>query len=132
MKSDTIKRCVYLIFTVGLVTTTKAADTGVYEIATFLYTPMQRTAIIQSRSGLTSTLVVENLQRYSGVVIRADGRKAHWFNNKVQNLNDPTQPIVDGSEVVVNGARLRVGDAVDISSGVRKELLPAGTVLKKK
>ena len=132
MKSDTMKRCVYLIFTVGLVTTTKAADTGVYEIATFLYTPTQRTAIIQSRSKPERTSVIETMQHYSGVVIRADGKNALWFNNKVHKPSDATRAVVDGSEVVVKGARLRVGDSVDINSGVRKELLPINTFQKKK
>jgi hypothetical protein len=59
-----------------------------------------------------------------------DGRHVVWLNNTVQKQDDSLKPQLQGAEVLLQGKRLRVGDALDTSSGAQKSLVPEGSVQK--
>ena len=128
MKKGIKEQSLYFICALSSITTTCAADVGKHEIETLFFTPAQRLAISQSRQAPKGTEVQESLQRYSGVVKRAEGRNAIWINNRLQQNSDSTAPTIEGTVVVLNGSRLRVGDAIDIKSGLKKDLLPLNSL----
>ncbi len=130
MKNFVLKQWFSLLFLSFLATYLKAQDTENYTVETFLFTPIQRAEIVQSRQKPDGAAEVETLQRYSGVLKRIDGKNSIWINNKVYDPSGPMQPKIVGSDVVLNGVTLRVGDSVNLNTGARKELLPLGALQK--
>ena len=130
MKNFVLKQWFSLFFLSFLATYLKAQDTENYTVETFLFTPIQRAEIMQSRQKPDGAAEVETLQRFSGVLKRIDGKNSIWINNKVYDPDGSMQAKIVGADMVLNGVKLRVGDAVDINSGARKDLLPLGALHK--
>jgi hypothetical protein len=130
MRNIFLKQWSSLLFLSILVTYPNAQETETYTVGTFLFTPIQRAEIVQSRQKPDGAAEVEALQRYSGVLRRIDGKNSIWINNKVYDPSGSMQAKIVGADMVLNGVKLRVGDAVDINSGARKELLPLGALHK--
>jgi hypothetical protein len=131
MKRNTpILRCLNWLACMCLVPASHAQEIVNAEVATLIYTSAERAKISQVRQPLQGAVAVESLKRFSGVVKRTDGRDVVWMNHQAQTKNDPSAPQLEGAEVVLQGTRLRVGDAIDTKSGSRKSLVPEGAILK--
>ena len=124
------KRWMVGVGVLGVVTFCQAQAESEAELSTLFFSAEQRKNISQSRQLPQGGTVKETLKRYSGVVKRMDGQHVIWLNNKEQKQEDPLMPLLIGADVMLQGKRLRVGDAVDTSSGTHKSLLPEGAFFK--
>ena len=125
-------RCFNWLAFMCLVSASQAQEVVNAEVATLFYTSTERANISQVRKPLQGAVALEKLKRFSGVVKRVDGHHVVWMNHHAQTQNDPSAPQLDGAEVVLQGTRLRVGDAIDTKSGSRKSLVPEGSLTKER
>jgi hypothetical protein len=100
-------------------------------LGTLMYTPVQRQAIGQARLGIfegATAPVRSSRTRLDGVVARARGRGTAWVNGEpvAQGTNPSTR--IQGTEAIVEGHRLRVGQSFDKSTGVKSDVVAPGAV----
>ena len=96
-----------------------------------MYTPAQRQAIDRARlvpvEGATASFR-SSRTRLDGVVARVRGQGTAWVNGEpvAQGTNPLTR--IQGTEAIVEGHRLRVGQSFDKSTGVKSDVVAPGAV----
>ena len=104
-------------------------------LGTLLYSPAQRQAIIAARkrpAGESASLIPlkPNTSRLDGVVSRERAKGTAWVNGESREQGAPQAPLIRGTEAVVEGRRLRVGETLDIATGTKTDLVAPGAVRK--
>ncbi len=104
-------------------------------LGTLLYSPAQRQAIIAARKhpgGDSSSLIPlkPSITRLDGVVTRERAKGTSWVNGEPLAQGAPNAPLLRGTEAVVAGRRLRVGESVDITTGIKTDVVAPGAVRK--
>lgn len=104
-------------------------------LGTLLYSPAQRQAIIALRKrqdGETASLIPlkPSITRLDGVVTRERAKGTSWVNGEPLAQGTPNAPLLRGTEAVVEGRRLRVGESVDTTTGTITDLVAPGAVHK--
>ena len=102
------------------------ASTGT-DLETLFYTPAQRQDISRGRQGLAGTNNA-TATRLNGVVRRAGGKGTIWINGEPFAEGSPQVGQIKGVDAVVEGRRLRVGEAIDKASGARTDVVTPGSV----
>jgi len=97
------------------------------DLETLFYTPAQRQDISRSRQGLPGTDNAATT-RLNGVVHRAGGKGTVWINDQAFAEGSPQTGQIKGVDAVVEGRRLRVGEAIDKASGARTDVVTPGAV----
>ncbi len=101
---------------------------------TLFYAPAERSAMARERSG-DAGQQGRRPARLQGIVQRERGRSSAWINaqrvaeGQALVAGTPTRMAADG--VVLGGKRLRVGETLDLESGVRTDLVAPGSVSKR-
>jgi hypothetical protein len=101
---------------------------------TLLYTPAQRLAMGQARQGPHGTAGTAAIasrpstSRLDGVVARARGRGTAWVNGEAVAQGAGPSTVILGTEAIVEGHRLRVGQSFDKSTGVKSDVVAPGAV----
>lgn len=104
---------------------------------TLLYTPAQRLAIGQARAGLRGTaggaaaVSRASTTRLDGVVARARGRGTAWINGEAVPQGTSPSTVIRGTEAVVEGRRLRVGESFDHGTGAKSDVVAPGAVRRR-
>lgn len=112
-----------------------AAATADAGIGTLFYSAEERAAIVQARNGDKSTAVASGIA-VSGLVKRADGKGTVWANGRAVPEGTPIPPVAapgirpDG--VVIDGAKVRVGETLNPRTGERTDLLAPGALSRGK
>lgn len=106
------------------------------QLGTLFYSPSERTAIERNRSG--SPVVNEQQTakvQVNGVVRRASGKGTVWLNNRAQAEGQAGvldhAPNITRNGVHINGAPVRVGETIDLSTRQRDDIVPQGAVKTK-
>lgn len=99
---------------------------------TLFYTPQERKAITLARKGVQDAGPESSLSRYQGIVRRSAGKNTLWINGKALPQGAPGTPATVGLDALVDGTRLRVGQALDTSSGERSDVVVPGAVTLQK
>jgi hypothetical protein len=106
---------------------TQAAES----LGTLVYAPAQRQAIEQARlapaEGATAP-VRSSRTRLDGVVARIRGRGTAWVNGEPVGQGTNPSTHIQGTEAIVDGHRLRVGQSFDKSTGVKSDVVAPGAV----
>jgi hypothetical protein len=100
-------------------------------LGTLMYTPAQRQVMGQSRLGIvegTTAPVRSSRTRLDGVVARARGRGTAWVNGEPVGQGTNPSTHIQGTEAIVDGHRLRVGQSIDKSTGVTSDVVAPGAV----
>jgi hypothetical protein len=100
-------------------------------LGTLMYTPAQRQGIAQARLGPVEGATAQarsSRTRLDGVVARVRGHGTAWVNGEpvAQGTNPSTR--IQGTEAIVEGHRLRVGQSFDKSTGVKSDVVAPGAV----
>ena len=98
---------------------------------TLFYTPAQRADIVRARKEPAEDLSSGAISQLTGVVRRTNGKSTVWINGKPQQEGNPKTPPIKGLDAVVEGQRLRVGEAVDVFTGARGDVVAPGAVTVK-
>ena len=127
MNNMNLKVVVFMLaFTSIIVQEVKAVDLG-----TLLYSPVERKAVFDLRQTAQGKSDLESLKRYTGVVKREDGEHTVWLNSDVTTKNNELFPKIQDTQILLKGKRLKVGDALDDSTGSQRYLIPQETLQKK-
>jgi hypothetical protein len=109
-------------------------------LRTLLYTPAQRLAIGQARqsppgaagtAGTAGTTSRPSTMRLDGVVARPRGRGTAWVNGEAVAQGASPSTVIRGTEAVVEGHRLRVGESFDTGTGVKSDVVAPGAVRRR-
>lgn len=109
-------------------------------LSTLLYTPAQRLAIGQARqappgaagtAGIAGTVSRPSSTRLDGVVARPRGRSTAWVNGEAVAQGASPTTIIRGTEAVVEGHHLRVGESFDTGTGVKSDVVAPGAVRRR-
>lgn len=105
-------------------------------LGTLFFSPAERLAIERNRSGEAAAADVPPARvQVDGLVRRAHGKSTVWLNNRALPEGQAGMlqqaPSITASGVSIKGASLRVGEALDLSTGQRADLVPQGTVTRK-
>lgn len=120
-------------------------------LGTLLYSPEQRRAIELARTGLGSgaenlgsgapgmaasgaapaAAVNSSTIRLDGVVARARGKSTAWVNGDPIAQGTSRTTVIVGSEAVVDGHRLRVGQSFNKDTGTKSDVVAPGEVRKR-
>lgn len=109
---------------------------------TLLYTPEQRQAIERSRLGArdaaggtvaaASKSSSSTTTRLDGVVARERGKGTAWINGEPVAQGASPSTVIVGTEAVVEGHRLRVGESFDNSTGAKSGVVAPGEVSQRR
>ena len=104
-------------------------------LGTLLYSPAQRQAITAARkrpAGESASLIPlkPNTNRLDGVVARESAKGTAWVNGEPLMQGANKAPLIRGTEAVVEGRRLRVGESVDTTTGTKTDIVAPGAVRK--
>ena len=123
--------CAGLLPSAGLAQTHDSLDT-------LLYTPAQRQALVQSRIGqrggagsvaaASVGAAAVSSTRLDGVVARENGKGTAWINSEPVAQGSKPSARIQGTEAVVNGHRLRVGQSFDNATGAKSDVVAPGAI----
>lgn len=121
-----------LLLYIGLVAGFAAAQAA-EPLGTLLYSPVQRQAITAARklpAGETAMTIPPKsfTSRLDGVVARESAKGTAWVNGEPFKQGTPKSPLMRGTEAVVEGRRLRVGESVDTTTGSKTDIVAPGAV----
>ena len=125
----------WLVVGTGALPPLAAAQEGV--LGTLLYTPAQRLAMVQARQGPRGTAQSPGTQsrpsstQLNGVVARARGRGTAWVNGEAVAQGASATTVLRGTEAVVEGHRLRVGESFDNGTGAKTDVVAPGAVRRR-
>lgn len=112
------------IFKLSLLTNLLVSSAGYsQELGTLFYSPAERVDILQSRQNGTGPKDISVIQRYSGIVKRENGNHMVWINSTPQSQEMAANIQVKGTQILMSGNLLKVGDSLDTVSGTSKEIL---------
>lgn len=108
---------------------TGATAAAAPDLGTLFYTPAERQAITRAHQPQQGEVgVVTTTIHLSGVVARAAGKGTAWLNGQSVAEGKPSNTRIRGTDVLIDGKRLRVGESVDTSTGARSDVVPHGAV----
>lgn len=96
-------------------------------LETLFYTPAERHSLTLRRIGQVGDAPVTTT-RLTGVVRRANGKGTIWVNDKPIAEGSPNVGAIQGGGAIVGGRRLRVGEGVDTTTGIRVDIVTPGAV----
>jgi hypothetical protein len=115
-------------------------------LGTLMYSPEQRRTMELVRSGRASPVeaapgieagsasaaaVASPTIRLDGVVTRERGKGTVWVNSEPVSQGTGATTVIVGSEAVVEGHRLQVGQTFDKDTGTKTDVVPPGSVRKR-
>lgn len=105
------------------------------ELGTLLYSPAERQALIRARTApvgatVPSLTAAPQSTRLSGVVSRGQGKSTAWINDAPVEQGQDAKSKILGTEVLVDGQRLRVGQSINALTGERADVVAPGAVRK--
>ncbi len=106
-------------------------------LGTLLYTPAQRLAIGQARQGPRGTANTNALQsrpsstQLNGVVARDRGKGTAFVNGEAVAQGASPTTLIRGTEAVIEGQRLRVGESFDNGTGAKTDVVAPGAVRRR-
>lgn len=119
---------------VGLCPSVGTAQT-VESLNTLLFSPQEREAMEQARlqsptatSGTVGAVSKPNTIRLDGVVARERGKGTAWVNGEPVPQGTSTSTIIVGTEAVVGGHRLKVGESFDKGTGAKSGIVAPDTL----
>ncbi|OYT92839.1 MAG: hypothetical protein CFE43_06050 [Burkholderiales bacterium PBB3] len=123
-----------LVLGIGLWIVSDAAQAA-EPLGTLLYSPAQRQAIAAARkrpAGESASLIPlkPSTARLDGVVARESAKGTAWVNGEPMAQGAPKAPLLRGTDAVVEGRRLRVGESVDTTTGSKTDVVAPGAVRK--
>ncbi len=108
----------------------KANEIVAEPLPNLFFTPDQRKAIVEARRGNVEAAV--KTFTLGGVVRREGRRGTIWINGEAfaegQSIGAMSAPRIESDSVRIEGRSLRVGESLDLHSGQRKDLAPAGAI----
>ena len=112
-----------------------APAVAVEPLGTLLYSPAQRQSIAAARGRPAGGAAVlaplkPTTTRLDGVVARGSAKGTAWLNGEPWEQGAPKAPQLRGTEAVVDGRRLRVGESLDTTTGVKTDLVAPFAVRK--
>lgn len=93
------------------------------ELGVLLFSQNERAAIRALRRGESPT-GSSALQRFDGVVLRSSGKDTVFWGGAAYPKGDRSAPTLQGLDAQKDGKRLRVGDAIDTTTGQAQRPLP--------
>ncbi len=112
-----------------------AATSSDTRLGTLFYSAQERLAITQGRLGeldVESSSVVH----VTGIVKRTGGKSTAWINGQAVPEGQTQAPVVkttiSSGSVTVDGQRVRVGEALDLNTRERADIVSPGAVTTKK
>ena len=115
-------------------------------MGTLVYSPEQRRAMELARSGRSSpgdavpgtdagsaqqAAAASPTIRLDGIVTRERGKGTAWVNSEPVAQGTHSSTRIVGTEAVVDGHRLRVGQTFDKDTGTKTDVVPPGAVHKR-
>ena len=106
-------------------------------LSTLLFTPAQRLAIAQARQrprGIADIAAIQSRPsstQLNGVVVRDRGRGTAWVNGEAVAQGASPTTVIRGTEAVVEGHRLRVGESFDNGTGAKTDIVAPGAVRRR-
>lgn len=98
-------------------------------LGTLFYSPVERTAIASAREGKAETASGLTL---SGIIKRDGGKGTVWVNRRPVPEGQPVPPAptptITSQGVTIDGKPVRVGETVNLVTGERTDIVPAGAV----
>ena len=113
---------------------------------TLFYSASERKAIAKARSGQTTTGQSSTTEQstteqsstvvhVTGIVKRGGGKSTAWINGQAvpegQSQSPTVKTTISASSVTVDGQRVRVGEALDINTRQREDIVNPGAVTSK-
>ena len=104
-------------------------------LGTLFYSPSERDAIVRARLGLLEEETPSAIVHLTGIVKRSGGKSTAWINGQAvpegQSEAPGVKTTISTSSVTVDGQRVRVGEAVDINTHQRVDIVSPGAVTTK-
>ncbi len=101
---------------------------------TLFYSASERDAIARARFGPDAEQS-SSIVRVTGIVKRAGGKSTAWINGQAvpegQSQAPTVKTTISPSSVTVDGQRVRVGEALDINTRQRQDIVNPGAVTSK-
>ncbi|MGE5385606.1 MAG: hypothetical protein ACM3SV_06950 [Betaproteobacteria bacterium] len=108
-----------------------AAPSPAGGLGTLFYSPEERAAIVQARSGEKAAETAAGLA-VNGLVKRASGKGTVWVNGQSvpegQAVPPAAAPTIRHDGVVISGTRVRVGETLNPRTGERADFITPGAV----
>lgn len=106
-------------------------------LGTLFYSAAERSAIALERQGEAAAAVeASSVVNVSGIVKRERGNSTVWLNGRAvaegQNMAPTARTTISIDGVTLDGQRVRVGEAVDINTHERTDIVAPGAVTIKK
>ncbi len=108
---------------------------------TLFYSASERNAIAKARSGQTiagqgsTTEQIGTTVHVTGIVKRGGGKSTAWINGQAvsegQSLAPTAKTTISASAVTLDGQRVRVGEALDLQTRQREDVVNPGAVTRK-
>lgn len=101
-------------------------------LGTLFYSPAERQDIRQGRllqSGALRGPAPPTSAHLQGVVSNRADRGTAWVNGQALPKGEPGAPHIRGVDAVLKGQRLRVGESLDLNSGVVRDTIAPGAVV---
>ncbi len=112
-----------------------AAPSPTGALGTLFYSPDERAAIVQARSGEKTAETASGLA-VTGLVKRATGKGTVWVNGQSvpegQAVPPAAAPTIRHDGVVIDGSRVRVGETLNPRTGERADIVAPGAVSARK
>ena len=104
-------------------------------LGTLFYSAQERLAITQGRSG-ESEVESSSIVRVTGIVKRTGGKSTAWINGQAVPEGKTQAPMakttISPNSVTVDGQRVRVGEALDLNTHERADIVSPGAVTTQK
>lgn len=105
-------------------------------LGTLFYSAAERDAIVRARFGLSDEEGPSSIVRLNGIVKRSGGKSTAWINGQAVPEGQSQAPgvttTISTSSVTVDGQRVRVGEALDINTRQRADIVSPGAVTIKR
>lgn len=105
-------------------------------LGTLFYSASERDAIVKARFGLVDEETPSAIVRLTGIVKRSGGKSTAWINGQAvpegQSEAPGVKTTISTSSVTVDGQRVRVGEALDINTRQRADIVSPGAVTIKR
>ncbi|MBK6999550.1 MAG: hypothetical protein IPH35_06140 [Rhodoferax sp.] len=139
--SSTATRCFGIALTLTLLCTcqrglteesVKSAVNAPDHLGTLFYSASERQEIRQSRqlqSGASLGPTPPTTVHLQGVASTRPGKATAWVNGQALSEREPDAPKILGVDAVLKGQRLRVGESLDLTSGIVHDVVAPGAVV---
>lgn len=106
-----------------------AAQSSPEPLGTLLFSPQERAQITTERnSDALGPDAPAAILKYQGLVRRSVGKSTVWVNDQALVHGDAKAPAMQGSNAILAGHALRVGESVQATTGQRQDVTAPGAV----